>query len=371
MNVLILTPDAVGSTLLQRLITIYMQLHEFDKPVINLHELTNGITEYFSPEFNQSVLGKPPLEQWDYYQSLDQITKLLQKADHYVTARLAEYHIQRRQDTVQQQVPFYEYLNRNFFIISCRRKNLFEHGISQSLNRIHKKLNIYSAAEKIHGFFDIYRTGVDIEAQVLEETLNTYASYQTWCSRYFEIGSYFYYEQCMDNLEQYILNLPIFSSQPQRLSWQQCFDIDFESWNRCHFYSSDIGTVALEQRDQLIKLAAPQQDPAATLSALIPVHQQQFLLEHKPAYDQAQSAIDAMIKLGVLVGGVPIKKQTLWEKLRIVRNLDQCVDVYNRWAEQHADIASTVNIDDLMNQAQAERSTWQQISVESAAQLAG
>ena len=43
MNVLILTPDAVGSTLLQRTITIYMQFHEFDRPTINLHELTNGL----------------------------------------------------------------------------------------------------------------------------------------------------------------------------------------------------------------------------------------------------------------------------------------------------------------------------------------
>jgi hypothetical protein len=53
MNVLILTPDAVGSTLLQRMLAIYMQFHEFDRPVINLHELTNGLAKYYSPEFNR------------------------------------------------------------------------------------------------------------------------------------------------------------------------------------------------------------------------------------------------------------------------------------------------------------------------------
>ena len=42
MNVLVLTPDAVGSTLIQRLLTIYMQLNQFDRPVINLHELSKG-----------------------------------------------------------------------------------------------------------------------------------------------------------------------------------------------------------------------------------------------------------------------------------------------------------------------------------------
>jgi hypothetical protein len=58
MNVLILTPDAVGSTLLQRLITIYMQFHKYNKPVINLHELTNGLVKYYNADFAQEVLGK-------------------------------------------------------------------------------------------------------------------------------------------------------------------------------------------------------------------------------------------------------------------------------------------------------------------------
>ena len=43
MNVVILTPDRVGSTLLQRVFTIHMIESNFNKPVINLHELTNGI----------------------------------------------------------------------------------------------------------------------------------------------------------------------------------------------------------------------------------------------------------------------------------------------------------------------------------------
>ena len=47
MNVLILTPDRVGSTLLQRLITIYATINENHNPLtINLHELTNGLVTY-------------------------------------------------------------------------------------------------------------------------------------------------------------------------------------------------------------------------------------------------------------------------------------------------------------------------------------
>ena len=65
MNILILTPDSVGSTLLQRVLTIYMQFQQFDKPVINLHELSNGLTKYYSPEFNRELLGKKN-DKWGY-----------------------------------------------------------------------------------------------------------------------------------------------------------------------------------------------------------------------------------------------------------------------------------------------------------------
>ena len=158
MNVLILTPDAVGSTLLQRLITIYMQFHQFDRPVINLHELTNGLARYHNTQFGQDMLGKRE-GAWGYHQSLEEIVSLLSSVDHYKTSRLAHYHILNRQDLIEQQVPFYQYLNDNFYIISCRRHNVFEHALSWGLNKITKKLNVYSGDEKIDTFFDLYHSG--------------------------------------------------------------------------------------------------------------------------------------------------------------------------------------------------------------------
>ena len=43
MNVLILTPDGVGSTFLQRITTLALYLNKED--VVNCHELTNGLVE--------------------------------------------------------------------------------------------------------------------------------------------------------------------------------------------------------------------------------------------------------------------------------------------------------------------------------------
>ena len=112
MNVLILTPDRVGSTLLQRLLTVYMLRRQFDKPVINLHELTNGLEKYYNTTLNQEVLGKPKGTEWGYFQSLAEIEDLLNSVDHYKTSRLAHYHLVNRRDTLSEQLKFYDYLNK-------------------------------------------------------------------------------------------------------------------------------------------------------------------------------------------------------------------------------------------------------------------
>ena len=120
MNVLILTPDRVGSTLLQRLLTVYMIQKKLDRPVINLHELSNGLEKYYNESMKQEVLGKPRGVAWGYYQSLPEVIDLLSSVDHFKTSRLAHYHLVSRKDSLDDQIKFYEYLNKNFFIISCR-----------------------------------------------------------------------------------------------------------------------------------------------------------------------------------------------------------------------------------------------------------
>jgi hypothetical protein len=38
---------------------------------------------------------------------------------------------------------------------------------------------------------------------------------------------------------------------------------------------------------------------------------------------------------GTLVSGVPIKLQTLAEKKKIIKNFDECVEVYNNWVDEN------------------------------------
>jgi hypothetical protein len=346
MNVLILTPDRVGSTLLQRLLTIYMQLHQFDKPVINLHELTNGLIEYYNPVFNRTVLGKPSDgKTWGYYQTLPEVVKLLDGADHYKTSRLARYHIRNREDNLSDQLGFYHYLNDNFFVISARRENLLEHALSWCIYTHSKRLNVYAHAEKVNVFLDLYQNQITADPTVLVKYLDQYVEYIDWCDRHFSVGSVFNYEQDLPNIEKYILNLPVFNNQP-KLTWEDSFGQKFQDWNMCHYLGSDLSGLStqightpqlqlehsLMESVQQHQLQVHTQDQIANSMSLA---DQKFLMAQGPQYKKTADIIDELVKNKVLVTGVPIKLQTMLEKRLLVRNFDQCVDVYNQWVAKN------------------------------------
>ena len=337
MNVLILTPDRVGSTLLQRLITVYMQAHDYGAPVINLHELTNGVIKYYSPVFNREVLGKPHDRPWGYFQSLEEITELLNSADHYKTSRLAHYHIQNRQDSLAQQVPFYQYLNDNFFIISARRDSLFEHALSWCIQTRSKKLNVYSHQEKINAFSEIYSNKIEMQPQVMIRYLNQYVRYLKWCDDHFNIGSYFYYDRDFHNLEQYVLSLPMFQGRQQQ-TWKHMFDIEFADWNRCHYLLSDLSGIG-NQFPQLENSNSSQsgyqlQSLSRTEIALqLGQNHLDYVKTHTKNYVKTAQGIDQLVANKVLVTPVPIKLQTMLEKKLLFQNFDQLAKVYNEWVD--------------------------------------
>jgi hypothetical protein len=399
MNVLILTPDAVGSTLLQRMLTIYMQFHEFDRPVINLHELTNGLEKYYSPEFNQEIVGKSKIKTWGYHQSLETIVGLLSSVDHYKTSRLAHYHLVQRNDTLADQIPFYNYLNDNFYIISCRRTNVFEHALSMTLNHVTKKFNVYNVYEKIDTFYELYRSGINLDVDAFTNQLNAYKQYIRWSDRYFNVSSYFNYEQDIPRLEEYILNLPVFSNQLNRITWEQNFGLSLNSWNKMHYARSDLGSLMIEQNTKLNTLMLEQSDIASYQKHMLPhwpsvstveefnnlpakikhefAHQkiyhsgvislldqsrQQQLEQCVEGYNKAQKTIDQMIKLGIVISGPPIKKQTLSEKQKIIKNFEQLLEIYNQWIAQHPSMGQPLTENELNNKKFNENHFWKNIS---------
>lgn len=342
MNVLILTPDRVGSTLLQRLLTVYMQRKDFGRPVINLHELTNGLVKYYNESFHQELLGKPHGTKWGYFQSLPEITDMLDSADHFKTARLAKYHINARQDKIDDQIKFYEYLNNNFYIISCRRKNLLEHGLSWAIHAHSKKLNVYSPQEKINTFEHIYKEGITISREGFEGHLYNYVQYIEWSDTYFNIQSYFNYDTHVHNVEDYVLNLD-FMRGHKDCHWQSMFGQNFSDWNACHRL---LPNLFLRQENSLSQLgydAKPWLEysgntsmlPANLQSVAVTEQEHKFLSQQLPAYSNTIQYMNDLQKQKILVTGIPLKLQSLQEKKQLIRNFDQCVEWYNQWVDEN------------------------------------
>lgn len=347
MNVVILTPDRVGSTLLQRLITIYMQFHEFDQPVINLHELTNGLMRYYSPVFNREVLGKDTNDRWGYHQTLPEIRDLLSSVDHYKTSRLAQYHIKNRQDSVADQLPFYQYINDNFFVISAQRENLLEHALSWCIFVVSRNLNVYTAQDKFHHFAQVYKDRITVDRTNLWRYLDAYVEYLEWVNRHFHVNSYFVYDQHRQNLEKYILDLPIFNAQSKKLTWQDTFDIEFSDWNRCHYLCSDMSGISTQidpQQLQIgynnaqglenIELAPVTQLTVSDVIQSLGATDQRFLHANGVRYKRSSQHLQELVDNKILVTGVPIKLQTMMEKRLLVRNFAETVEWYNQWVER-------------------------------------
>lgn len=377
MNVLILTPDRVGSTLLQRVLTVLMLQKGFDKPVINLHELSNGLRSYYNTALNQEVLGKPT-ENWGYYQSLEEVISLLESADHYKTSRLAHYHLLRRNDTIQSQLKFYEYLNKNFYIISCRRTNLFEHALSWAINGHSKQLNVYHPFDKIKIFEEIYKNGITVSEETLKNHLTRYKNYIEWSDKHFNIQTHFNYEDFIGNVDSYIMNLD-FMKNSNNVSWSNTFNQSFDDFNTCHKLIPDIklyenrfnqqaditvNNITMENswnnikgvdwpEFKMIENGSTMQGVPAAIKAEIQQLKDEknshinsyttktdlnvinYLTEHAEKYKNTFSKIQSMVTDGYLVTGIPIKLQTLSEKRSIIKNYESCITWYNQWVAEN------------------------------------
>ena len=336
MNVLILTPDRVGSTLLQRMITVYANINENNDPLtINLHELTNGLASYHNDKFNRTVLGKKE-GHWGYHQSLSTVVDLLKNCNHDVVSRLAYYHIKNRNDSLSDQLDFYRYLNENFYIIVAKRKNLFEHAMSWCISAESKKLNVYSFEEKYQVFQEIHEHGINVQHESIEKYLKQYQEYLDWVDRHFTVNSYFEYERDLPDIENFILNLNVFKQHKKPVDWADRFGIEWVNWNRIHYLLSLVPfNYAFSDEEKL------------------------FIKDHIDSYTETRVALQDLQDSGILVSGIPIKLHTLKEKVSIIKNIGECLAYYNHWvATEQPNYAISYDSKMLSTTAQIEYSKW-------------
>ena len=291
MHYLILTPDGVGSTILQRLLTV--SLHLQNKKVVNTHELTNGL------ELTKSLVTKNP--SIGYKQSLKEIESLLKKNDEEtrLVSRLAKYHIDKRQDNSADQYEFYNFLN-NFYHtkIMCVRKNIFEYAMSWSIRKKSGVLNVYNKKDK-----EKVLQVTDVDEEYFLKKCMDYVNYVKWIEKNFKNVKVISYEDMLIESDKVIAELTNNNKTFESNFGVTCSNIIKKEYELFNFLSNK------------------------NLKHNISRKEQKAILLYKKVGNE-------LIKKNI-IHSLPIKNTTLTDKQKQIKNFQTCLNKFYKFAKNH------------------------------------
>lgn len=294
MNYLILTPDGMGSTMLQRMLTIYLNVYQ---PYYNTHELTNGIENLEGKLLRKLVDG-------GYNESIDQIINCINESENNVISRVANYHLKNRIATVdskEDHKKFYKFLNIHYqrIIVCCR--DPFEYALSWSIRNKTNKLNVYSLKEKNKTFLD---QKFDIDIDFFNMKLRDFVEYEYWINDNFSNISEIDYDSITENIQN---TIELITNCEQK-KVTNFLGITLDRFNTMYYAASE------KQRLDMPTYANKKET-------------KNFIKTLKFIKD--------LEKQRKLPGGLPIKMNTLETKFNIIKNFDDALKNYNNWATKN------------------------------------
>ena len=275
-NYLVLTPDGVGSTYLQRALTVYLQFAELD--YWNTHELLNGLAVEDGSLYKDFT--------HEYTQTVEDICNKLLITGNFLVSRIAHYHVLGRQKLREENyADLYKECNRKFSTIIFCARDPFEYALSWSIRKNSGKLNVYSVAERI----DAHGVGVKepISLEYFQSKLDHYAEYEYWAEDNFNIKHTVNYDHLHQNVDSVL----------QTITGMQ-------------------HTTFLQQYSRLRYLASKGQYTGELLDDICEMH----------------NMIDRLYRTKRLPTTMPLKMNTMANKRSRVTNFDQAVETYNSWA---------------------------------------
>jgi len=297
MNFLILTPDGVGSTILQRLLTIAFYLENIK--IYNTHELTNGLI------IKDGVLSKD--YSLKYSQQLCDIIDIISNSNKETVfvSRLAKYHLDARNDEKKSKKQFYIFLNKFYGKkIICVRKNIFEYAMSWSIRQKSGILNLYKKIDK-----ERVSTVTEVDEEFFMQKCKEYINYLYWANDNFPISEQIAYEDMVTNTDSVIDNLTGFKK-----TFIHNFDVELTKILRIEY-------------DFL-------NHNSAESSFKYNSKEQRALYLYKSLSDRL---VDEKIILNL-----PIKNTTLQQKKKQIKNFDSCRKKFENFARQHNFIDQTI-----------------------------
>ena len=285
MNYLILTPDGVGSTLLQRLITLTLYLENHN--VQNTHELTNGIELVNGIAVKNFDLG--------YSQGLGEIADILHDSQAQTTlvSRLAKYHMDNRKDPANDRQDFYKSLNGHFGkIIMCVRENIFEYAMSWSIREQSGVLNVYDEEDR-----DKVSQVSKVDENYFIRKCQQYVEYTEWVENNFPNVETVSYENTIKDSDAVM----------QKLTGHQDTFTDK--------FGMSLSSILSNEYNFLRNKSEMSNDEMKSLA--------KYRL-------MCWEMIDKKI-----IFGVPLKNTTLTEKKNQIKNFNSCLDKFYKFAKNH------------------------------------
>ena len=285
MNYLVLTPDGVGSTILQRLITMTLYIENHN--VQNTHELTNGI------ELDNGIAVKN--FKLEYSQSLGEITNILQDSPAQTTliSRLAKYHMDNRKDPANNCQDFYKFLNGHFERkIMCVRENIFEYAMSWSIRDRSGVLNVYGKEDR-----DKVSQVSEVDESYFIKKCQDYVSYQNWIETNFPNIQKISYEDMLTNSDSIMETLTGYEN-----TFTNHFGITLNSIIKKEYsFLQSAGDLSNKEARGLVRYRLTSKD---------------------------------MMQKNIIMS-VPLKNTTLSDKKRQIKNFDACLDKFYMFAKNH------------------------------------
>jgi len=290
-NYLVLTPDGVGSTYLQRALTVYLQCADLD--YWNTHELLNGLGVEDGSLYKDFTL--------EYSQTIEDICNKLLITGNFLVSRIARYHITNRlAEREENYADLYRECNRKFRTIIFCARDPFEYALSWSIRKQSGKLNVYSIRERTEAHGSGVKKPIDLD--FFQSKLDQYTEYEYWAEDNFNITKKVNYDDLHNNVDQQM---------------QEITGLD-------HTVKDKIG-ISLQDYSRYRYLLSMYKQTKDT----------QYFSNGIDVIDEMCNLHGMIERLNYslrLPSSMPIKMNTMANKRSRVTNFDQAVETYNNWA---------------------------------------
>ena len=290
-NYLVLTPDGVGSTYLQRALTVYLQCADLD--YWNTHELLNGLGVEDGSLYKDFT--------FEYSQTIEDICNKLLITGNFLVSRIARYHITARlAEREENYADLYRECNRKFRTIIFCARDPFEYALSWSIRKQSGKLNVYSIRERTEAHGLGVKEPIDLD--FFQSKLDQYTEYEYWAEDNFNITKKVNYDDLHNNVDQQM---------------QEITGLD-------HTVKDKIG-ISLQDYSRYRYLLSMYKQTKDT----------QYFFNGIDVIDEMCNLHGMIERLNYslrLPSSMPIKMNTMANKRSRVTNFDQAVETYNNWA---------------------------------------